>query len=91
MGSRFSFSVVKIDTPCTRGEAGYFELTNSDSGADCIELPKVDFTFTPVGGVESSVHNGDPNNIIKIKFDSTISYVDTTASNLSKQNIFRNA
>ena len=86
VGEQISFSI-RAETACTRGEAGYFELQNSNGVVECIKLPEVSFTFTPSGGVESSVHNGDPGAVIKIKFDSTISYVDNAASNLSKQNI----
>ena len=85
---QISFSI-RAETACTRGEAGYFELQNSNGVVECIKLPEVSFTFTPSGGVESSVHDGDPDTVIKIKFDSTISYVGSgnTSNNLSKQNI----
>ena len=85
----FTFTVVRIETPCTRGEAGYFELSNSDGTTECIELPEVSFTFTPNGGSKSSSHDGDPTTVINIKVDSEIMYLGSgnTFINLSNQNI----
>ena len=74
----FSFTANRIETPCTRGESGYFQLEGGDRA--CIELPEVDYTFTPNGGSESNVPNGDPTTTIKIKFDSEVMYLGTSGS-----------
>ena len=84
VSKQISFTVIGPETPCDRGEDGYFELTNSDGTTECIELPEVSFTFTPSGGSESSSHDGDPTTVIKIKVDSQIMYLGSgnTSSNL---------
>ena len=81
------FTAKRIETPCTRGESGYFQLLGIYDG--CIKLPKVNYTFTPKGGAESNTPNGDPSTTIKIKFDSEIMVINSSGSfsNLTTQNV----
>ena len=88
VSKQISFTVVRIETPCDRGEVGYFELTNSNGTTECIELPEVSFTFTPSGGSELTHPNADPTTVIKIKFDSEVVFIDSSGwSNITKQKL----
>ena len=65
----FRFNV--SNTACASGAEGYFLLNNSDGSSECIQLPKVSYTFTPSGGSESNSPNGDPTSVIKVKVRSS--------------------
>ncbi len=81
------FRVGSLDTPCTRGEVGYFQLEGSGT---CIQLPTVEYTFVASDGAESNFSNGDPQTTVKIKFDSDVVFVDNSGySDLTNQNVLK--
>ncbi len=72
----FRFNV--SNTACASGSEEHFLLNNSDGSSECIQLPKVSYTFTPSGGSESNSPNGDPTSVIKVKVRSsdTLMFLD---------------
>ena len=79
----FRFNV--SNTPCASGAEGYFLLNNSDGSSECIELPKVSYTFTPSGGSESNSPNGDPTSVIKVKVRSSDRLMFLDAQGVSQE------
>ncbi len=63
-----AFYVGTRNTPCARGEAGYFQLRRDGQDAGCIELSVVDVSY--------SSSNGADDVVITVDFDSTVSYLD---------------
>ena len=51
-----SLSTFKIETPCSRGEDGYFELQNSNGLTDCIQLALPNITYLDKEGNILQIH-----------------------------------
>ena len=63
-----AFYVGTRDTPCARGEAGYFQLERDGQNTECIKLSAVDVSYSSSTGADDVV--------ITIDFDSKVSYID---------------
>ena len=73
------------ETPCARNQAGYFQLSDTDS--ECIKLPSLAYSFLTSAGEESTTSNSDPDTIIKIKFDSEVVFINNDGfSELTQEN-----
>ena len=64
------------ETPCTRRESGYFQLSGANGA--CIKLPTLTYSFLTSTGEESDSSNGDPDTTIKLKFDSEVVFIDSS-------------
>ena len=67
-----------IQTPCGRGDKGYFELSNEDGTRDCIKLtlPTISYLDTEGNTVEDTSTISDHS--IKVTFDGRVSYMDSS-------------
>ena len=70
-----SFTAVRTDL-CSRGVAGYFDLTYDHGFYECVKLPNVEHSFTAEGRWESDVPDGDPATTITMTFDSEVVFLD---------------
>ena len=65
-----------VETPCTRRESGYFQLSGANN--ECIKLPSLTYSFIASDDTESTISNGDPDTTIRIKFDSEVVFIDSS-------------
>ena len=77
-----------VGTACSRNEAGYLQLGNTDNADRCIKLPEVTTTFTPKYGQESDYFNGNAETVIRFKVDSEIMFLNDRgeSQDLTKSN-----
>ena len=77
-----------VDTPCTRRESGYFQLSGANGA--CIKLPSLTYSFVADDGTESDSSNGDPDTTIRIKFDSEVVFIDNNEwQELTPENVLQ--
>ena len=75
-----------VETPCTRRESGYFQLSGTDN--ECIKLPSLTYSFIANDGTESDSSNGDPDISIKLKFNSEVVFINNSGwQELTEENI----
>ncbi len=75
-----AFYVGAGETPCTRGEAGWFQLEKDDNNLKCIERPIATFSYTtqsgnPISKTPGSVFKIPSDAILTITFDGEVSYI----------------
>ena len=76
------------ETPCTRRESGYFQLSGANGA--CIKLPTLTYSFLTSTGEESTTSNGDPDTSIKLKFDSEVVFIDSSGQQaLTTENVLQ--
>ncbi len=76
------------ETPCTRRQEGYFQLSGANN--ECIKLPSLTYSFIANDGTESDSSNGDPDISIKLKFDSEVVFIDSSGQQaLTTENVLQ--
>ena len=76
------------ETPCTRRQEGYFQLSGANN--ECIKLPSLTYSFIANDGTESDSSNGDPDISIKLKFDSEVVFIDSSGfRELTPENVLQ--
>ncbi len=66
-----------IQTPCGRGDEGYFELTYDDTAGDCIKLISPTISYLDSEGNVTTDTSTISDHSIKVTFDGRVSYIDS--------------